>query len=123
MIEIQKTRLQKLQMCSLMDCSKQEAQGDSVQDDEDTFSQNDEVTFELCKDDEQKEMITEEIKEVSKYKNQSVDIKVDEDEDEPSINTNAYVQQPTTVIYEESMKGVGLFENPIEKFYILLVIL
>ena len=47
----------------------------------------------------------------------------DEDEDELSVNTNAYVPQPITVIYEESMKGVGLSENPHEKSYILQVIL
>ena len=52
-----------------MDCSKLEAQGESVWDDESTLSHNDEINFELCKDDEQEEMITEKIEEVSNYKN------------------------------------------------------
>ena len=45
------------------------------------------------------------------------------DEDEAFINTNAYVPQPIMVIYEESVKGVVLSENPHEKSYILSVIL
>ena len=58
-------------MCAPINCSMQ---GESVWNDESTLSQDDEVTFELCHD-EQKERITEEIKEVSKCKNKSVDIK------------------------------------------------
>ena len=118
-------------------------------DDEDTFGQNDKFIFKLCKDDEQEEMITEEIEEISKCKNQFVDIKDDEvpshstqfqdeldeenitipeatwdeDKDEPSISNNAYVPRPITVIYKESIKGVGLSENPHEKPYILQVTL
>ena len=53
-----------------------QSQGESVWDNENTLSQDDEITFELCHD-EQEEMITEEVKEVSKRKNQSVDIKDD----------------------------------------------
>ena len=47
----------------------------------------------------------------------------DEDEDELSKSNNAYVPVPIMVIYKESMKGVGLSENPHEKPYILQVIL
>ena len=54
-----------------------QSQGESVWDNENTLSQDDEITFELCHD-EQEEMITEEVEEVSKRKNQSVDIKDDE---------------------------------------------
>ena len=63
-------------MCTPIDCSKQEVQGESMWDDENTFGHNDIVTFELCHD-EQEEMINEEI-EVSRCKNQSVNIKDDE---------------------------------------------
>ena len=45
-----------------MDYSKQPAQRESVQDNESTLSQDNEDTFELCQDDEQEEIITEEIK-------------------------------------------------------------
>ena len=135
-------------MCTPMDYSKKETQEESVWDDERTLSQDDEDTFELCHH-EQDERITEEIEEISKCKDQSVDIKDeevqshstqfqdeldektisilkatwDEDEDELSKSNNEYVPLPIKVIYEESMKGVGLFENPYEKSYILSVIL
>ena len=45
------------------------------------------------------------------------------DEDEQSKSNNVYVPLPIMVIYKESMKGVGLSENPHEKPYILQVIL
>ena len=131
-------------MCAPMNFSMQLAQGESVWDDEITFSEDDKVTFELWHD-EQEEMIIKQIEEVSKSKNEFVDIKVDEvkshstqfqdeldekiitfleaiwdeDEDDPCKSNNAYVPRPITVIYEESMKGVGLYENPHKKPYIL----
>ena len=146
--EIQHTCFQKLQMCAPMNFSTQLAQGESVWDDEITFSEDDKVTFELCHD-EQEEMIIKEIEEVSKTKIEFVDIKDDEvqshstqfqdeldektisilettwdeDEDELSKSKNAYIPLPIMVIYKESMKGVGLSENPHEKPYILQVIL
>ena len=115
------------------------AQGESVWDDEITFSEDDKVTFELCHD-EQEEMIIKEIEEVSKTKIEFVDIKDDEvqshstqfqdeldektisilettwdeNEDELSKSKNAYIPLPIMVIYKESMKGVWLFENPHE---------
>ena len=90
-------------------------------------------------------MIIKEIEEVPKTKIEFVDIKDDEvqshstqfqdeldekiisileatwnkDEDEQSKSNNVYVPLPIMVIYKESMKGVGLFENPYEKPYIL----
>ena len=64
-------------MCVPINYSKKEAHKESIQDDESTLSQNDEESFELCHR-EQEEMITEEIKEISKCKNQFVDIKGDE---------------------------------------------
>ena len=105
-------------------------------------------SLELCHD-EQEEMITEEIKKISKYKNQFVDIKNDEvqshstqfqdeldektisilkatwdeDEDELSKSKSAYIPLTIMVIYKESMKGVGQFKNPHEQPYILKVIL
>ena len=51
-VESQFTCFQKLQMCTPMDCLKKKAQGESVWDDENTFGQNNEVTFELCIDNE-----------------------------------------------------------------------
>ena len=131
-------------MCVSINCSKKPAQGESVWDDENTLSQDDEITFELFHD-EQEDMITNEIKEVPKSKNEFVDIKDDEvqshstqfqdeldekiiiilkatwdeDEYELSKSNNAYVPLPIMVIYKKSMKGVGLFENPHEKPYIL----
>ena len=94
-------------------------------------------------------MIIKEIEEVSKTKIEFVDIKDDEvqshstqfqdeldektisileatwdeDEDELSKSKNVYIPLPIMVIYKESMKGVGLSENPYEKPYILQVIL
>ena len=135
-------------MCAPMNCSMQPTQGESVWDDEITFSEDDKVTFELCHD-EQEEMIIKEIEEVSKTKIEFVDIKDDEvqshstqfqdeldektisilentwdeDEDELSRSKSAYIPLPIMVIYKESMKGVGLSENPHEKPYILEVIL
>ena len=75
-VEIQNVCFQKLQMCVPMNCSMQ-IQGESIWDDESTLNQDDEVTFELYHD-EQEEMITKEIKEVSKTKIEFIDIKDDE---------------------------------------------
>ena len=142
--EIQHTCFQKLQMCVPMNFSTQLAQKESVWDDEITFSEDDKVTFELCHD-KQEELFTKEIEEVSKTKIEFVDIKDDEvqshstqfqdeldektisilettwdeDEDELLKSKNAYIPLPIMVIYKESMKGVGLSENPHEKPYIL----
>ena len=134
-------------MCTPIDCLNQESQRESVWDDEDTFGQNDEVTFKLCKYDEQEKMTTEEIKKISKCKNQSIDFKDDnvqshstqfknkleeknitileatQNKDNPSISDNAYVTRPIMVIYEKFMKSIGLYENLHEKAYILQVIL
>ena len=44
----QYTCFQKLQICAPMNFSTQLAQGESVSDDEITFSEDDKVTFELC---------------------------------------------------------------------------
>ena len=69
--------LPKIQICTPINCSKQLAQEESVWDVESTLSQDNEVTFELCHD-EQEEIITKEIEEVSKSKNEFVNIKDDE---------------------------------------------
>lgn len=64
-------------MCTPMNYSTHEAQRESIWDDKSTLNQDDEVTLELCHDD-QEDMITEEIEEISKCKSQSVDFKDDE---------------------------------------------